>query len=121
MSRISFLRSLLFCASILAGLALWSVPETGTATQALRGSCNDAAGASICTEYYDFTPGYVQDLCEMGGRPYNRGACSRANLVGTCQLAGNITFYYSTGGTPYTKASARTHCVADGEARFQTP
>ena len=119
-SRTCFSRLLL--ASAVSALLLSPNPSSKRETraaQALRGSCNAVAAASICTEYYDFTPGYVRDLCEMGQRSYTRGGCPQAKLVGKCRLAGNITLYYKTGGRPFTAKSARKHCTEDSEARWE--
>ncbi len=101
-------------------LVLVTLPvETRQASQALRGSCEAIARKSICTEYYDFTPGYVRDLCGMGDRTYSRGACPRDRVVGQCRLTGNSTFYYSTGASAYNAASARKHCTQDPEASWE--
>lgn len=110
--------------SLAAGLAFFALALAGcgkpaAAAQALRGSCDALASKSLCTEYYDFTPGYVRDLCGMDRRTYTRSTCPRKNVVGKCTLAGNTTYYYSTGGKPFTNASARKHCEIDAEALFE--
>ena len=79
-------------------------------------SCNDSASLSQCSEHTDNSMSllgedFYKSICELTDGKWTTDHCSTAAVVGKCDDGvGTTTFYYSDGGSPYTKETAKSNC-----------
>jgi hypothetical protein len=102
-----------------------STPATTTApASGVVGAC-DVPTLSTCTRYGEGTPDVrvlAQSACEQQHGHFIAGACPTASVVATCaaNAAGDVTYYYSSGGTPYTSETGQAACAATAAPAHQT-
>lgn len=88
------------------------------------GSC-DVPTLSTCTHYGAGTPevrALAESSCAQQHGHFASGECPTASVVATCaaSAAGDVTYYYGSGGTPYTAESGQAACTASAAPAHAT-
>lgn len=116
-------RSLASCLVALAWLGCGSEAPPPSTLSAI-GAC-DVPASSTCTQYGTGDPAQrelARAGCAAQEGHFGEGACPTADVVATCAAtpAGDVTYYYASGGHPYTAETGQAACTAATATPHQT-
>jgi hypothetical protein len=98
---------------------LTEAAEAAAASTASDGqvkTCNDTVSISQCSEHQGqafaiLGEDFYKGICELTDGSWGTDPCPTGDIVGRCDDGdGSVTIYYSTGGSPYTAATAKEGC-----------
>ena len=91
-------------------------PVVSTQEGSVLKTCNDIKTLSECMTYGSsafslFDEEFYEALCGLSDGTWGTASCPTDSRVGSCDLGdGQVSYYYSRGGAPYDRATARTDC-----------
>ncbi len=107
-------------ALFIGGCCCGDLPSSGGAPASAEpasvfvGSCNDIERMSLCNEYMGDVGGVAEIVgsttCEISEGTWSTDRCPASDLVLSCERDDQITYWYSSGGTPYEHAKATNLC-----------